>query len=63
MAAKEEAEAAQRSTQQQAVALGQQLAEAEQAGQGIEAEAARLRARADAEQQIAQLLSGRLSGE
>ncbi len=57
-AAQQEASAAQRAVQQQADTLAQQLAEAEQAGQAIEAEAARLRARADADQHIMQLHAG-----
>ncbi|GAB4819430.1 hypothetical protein N2152v2_006476 [Parachlorella kessleri] len=54
-AAQQRAEAALASARQQSQVLEQQLAEAEQAGRAIENEAARLRARADADQQILQL--------
>ena len=62
-AAQQQAETALASAKQQSQVLEQQLAEAEQAGRVIEGEAVRLRARADADQQILQLYAGGCLGE
>lgn len=56
--AQEEAAAAQSSAQQQAATLEQQLGDAQHAARSITAEAARLRAKADAEQHVVRLHEG-----